>query len=189
MKGYSLHIGVNKVDENHYPGLPELGAAVNDAEFWQQYAAESGYRSALLVDDQATTGAVTGQLEEYAALMQPGDILLLTYSGHGGQIPNKKNDDVDLEKMDQTWCLYNEQLLDDELYECFAKFEEGTRILVVSDSCHSGTITKDLDLTAMLTGGLEALHAGKKSRKLPESVLDMVMALSSEVYEKKTAKV
>ena len=45
--------------------------------------------------------------------------------------------------MDETWCLYDGQLLDDELHEAWAAFAPGVRILVLSDSCHSGTVTKD----------------------------------------------
>ncbi len=188
MKGYSLHIGVNIADSNHYPGMPALKAAVNDAVYWEEYANKSGYQTKSLHDTDATTDAVLRIIKGYSDVMAPGDIMLLTYSGHGGQIPNKKDDDVDKEKNDQTWCLYNEQLLDDELYESFKGFKEGTRILVVSDSCHSGTITRDISLTGMLAAGIDASYAGQRSRKLPEDVLDAVMAVASDVYEKKQKK-
>jgi hypothetical protein len=39
---------------------------------------------------------------------------LLTYSGHGSQIPDVSQDEVD--HYDETWCLYDGQLLDDELF-------------------------------------------------------------------------
>lgn len=190
MKGYSLHIGVNIVDGNHYPGMPELQAAVNDAGCWEKYAKGRGYQTKHLYNEEATTDAVIEKLHTYSSIMEPGDILLLTYSGHGGQIPNKKDDDVDKEKYDQTWCLYNEQLLDDELYESFKNFKEGTRILIVSDSCHSGTISRDINLSGMLSAGLDAIYdgSGKRSRKLPQDVLDAVMASASDAYQKKQKK-
>jgi hypothetical protein len=56
--------------------------------------------------------------------------------------------------MDETWCLYDGQLLDDELHGAWEKFQAGVRILVFSDSCHSGTVLKmkkkDWDDTAQL---------------------------------------
>ena len=38
--------------------------------------------------------------------------------------------------------MYDAQLLDDELRVMYAEFDEGVRVLVVSDSCHSGTLLK-----------------------------------------------
>lgn len=180
-KGYSLHIGLNKVDTKHYPGVPALNAAVNDALFWESYAKQLGYNTSALHDKAATDKAVLDALTSYAKKMEAGDILLLTYAGHGSQIPNDKADGFDDERNDQTWCLYNRELLDDELFEAFRSFVEGTRILVVSDSCHSGTMVRalpdELDLSAMLENGLE--HAvdsrGFASRKLPLEVEQAVV--------------
>ena len=46
------------------------------------------------------------------------------------------------DKQDETWCLYDGQLIDDELYFELSRFKAGVRILVLSDSCHSGTVTR-----------------------------------------------
>ena len=46
------------------------------------------------------------------------------------------------DKLDETWCLYDGQLIDDELYFELSKFAAGVRILVLSDSCHSGTVVR-----------------------------------------------
>src|SRR3989337_1143597 len=126
MKGFSLHIGVNVADPAHYPGLKPLNAAVNDAKWWEEYARQKGYQATSLHDNEATITRVKSALSKFAEKMKAGDILLLTYSGHGGEISNEKPDSIDREKMDQTWCLFDEQLLDDELYECFQKFGKGT---------------------------------------------------------------
>ncbi len=147
-KGYSLHIGVNHVDLNHYIKLQELRAAVNDAEYMLSMAQNRfGYtRSEILLNEQATTYNVEHILGEYAKSLEPGDILLLSYSGHGGQVEDPdwmaKGED---EPIDSTWCLYDRQLIDDEIFALFKTFKPGVRILVVSDSCHSGTVTRVLD--------------------------------------------
>jgi metacaspase-1 len=47
--------------------------------------------------------------------------------------------------------LYDRQLVDDELYDLWQDFKAGVRILVLSDSCHSGSVTKDIP--AFITGG------------------------------------
>ncbi|WP_341843724.1 caspase family protein [Chitinophaga caseinilytica] len=141
-KGYSLHIGVNKLDKTHYFDVPELKAAVADAKFWKAFAEQNGYKAKKLHNDEATASAVLTALADYAKLLQAGDILLLTYAGHGSQIGNDKVTGLDNERNDQTWCLYDRELLDDELFEAFREFGDGTRILIVSDSCHSGTIAR-----------------------------------------------
>lgn len=179
-KGYSLHIGLNNIDPANYPGVPDLNAAVNDAVFWESYAKKLGYETKSLHNKSATDKAVLDALHGYAAKLKPGDIFLLTYAGHGSQIPNEKGNDFADEKNDQTWCLYNRELLDDELFEAFSQFKEGTRILIVSDSCHSGTMAKALpdgsDLSDLLADGLDRAGAsrGLRSRKLPLSVEQQV---------------
>lgn len=192
-KGYSLHIGLNMLDQNHYPDVPLLKAAVNDAVFWESFAKQTGYQTSSLHNEIATSDAVTKQLGNYAQLVEPGDILLITYAGHGGSIPNDKPGGFDDERNDQTWCLYNRQLLDDELYECFEKFKEGVRILVVSDSCHSATVTRDinlLDLSELLSTGIgsAAVSRGFTSRKLPKEAEQIIDALSGEAVYKPIQK-
>ena len=55
-------------------------------------------------------------------------------------MPDVWGDEAD--KQDETWCLYDGQLIDDELYFELSKFAPGVRILVLSDSCHSGTVVR-----------------------------------------------
>jgi hypothetical protein len=48
--------------------------------------------------------------------------------------------------------LYDRQLIDNELYALWARFRPGVRICVISDSCHSGTVTRDLErLTTLVS--------------------------------------
>jgi hypothetical protein len=66
--------------------------------------------------------------------------LLLTYSGHGGQIPDVNGDEAD--QQDETWVLFDRELIDDELYQLWSQFAAGVRIFMLSDSCHSGTVAR-----------------------------------------------
>ncbi len=74
------------------------------------------------------------------ASSRQGDIYFLTYSGHGGQVPDT-NGEGESDSSDETWLAYDRQIVDDELYELWAKFKPGVRIVVLSDSCHSGPST------------------------------------------------
>jgi metacaspase-1 len=139
-KGMSVHIGLNRVDPSHYDGWDgELNACENDARDMQKIAEAQGFQSKLLLTAQASSEAVTEALRS-ASQLRSGDILLVTYSGHGGQVPDKNGDDDD--SLDETWVLYDRELIDDELYALWGGLKPGVRVLVLSDSCHSGSVVK-----------------------------------------------
>lgn len=144
-KGISLHIGLNSVDPTQYGGWDgKLNACEADAHSMQSLAKAAGVsRSDLLLTKQATAGAVIAAIGRAAQQLVAGDLLLLTFSGHGGQLDNLTGDEPD--GIDETWVLYDRQLLDNELYTMWSKFASGVRILVLSDSCHSGTVIRNLD--------------------------------------------
>ncbi len=140
-KGVSLHIGLNLVDKNHYAGWDgALNACEYDAEDMRDIAVGCGYSTNLLLSKNATRATVLGAIEQFSQELGHGDIFFLSYSGHGGQLPDFNGDEADA--MDETWCLYDGELIDDELYVCWSKFKEGVRILVLSDSCHSGSVVR-----------------------------------------------
>jgi metacaspase-1 len=143
-KGKSIHIGLNTVDPAHYNGWDgQLQACEYDAKDMQAIAEGKGFESTILLSKEATAEAVTEALQQAAGALDKGDLLFLTYSGHGGQVPDSNSDEKG-DGNDETWVLYDRQLVDDELFDLWAKFDAGVRIFVLSDSCHSGTVTRDL---------------------------------------------
>ena len=94
----------------------------------------------MLLTKDGTRAKVLSALRAAAKTLVKGDFFFLTYSGHGGQVPDVSGEEAD--KLDETWCLYDGQLIDDELYLELGKFATGVRILVLSDSCHSGTVVR-----------------------------------------------
>ncbi|MBA2459211.1 MAG: caspase family protein [Gemmatimonadales bacterium] len=147
-KGLSLHIGLNHVDPSKYqdengdPWDGELAGCINDARDMQAIAVAEGFRTTLFTDDQATSNEVIKTIARFATELTSGDILLLSYSGHGGQVPDVNGDDED--GQDETWCLFDRMVVDDELYNLWSQFQAGVRVFVLSDSCHSGTMLKQL---------------------------------------------
>ncbi len=141
-KGFSLHIGLNAVDPGHYGGWDgALAACEFDAKDMAAIAKKRGFdETTLLLTGQATVAAVSEAIQDAAKRLSKGDIFLLTYAGHGGQVPDTNQDEAD--RKDETWVLYDRQFVDDELYKLYSTFKSGVRILVVSDSCHSGTVTR-----------------------------------------------
>ena len=142
-KGISIHIGLNHVDPNGYNGWDgALSGCINDANDMKAIADSMGYQSSILIDAQATSDSVTCEIGQAAQQLSSGDILLLTYSGHGGQFDDVNGDEEDAK--DETWVLWDRQLLDDELYSLWSQFSAGVRIFMLSDSCHSGTVLRML---------------------------------------------
>jgi hypothetical protein len=140
-KGMALTIGLNSVDPKHYEGWSgDLNACEADATDMADIAASRGFTVTTLLTRKATRPAVIAEIGRAAAALKPGDIFMLSYSGHGGQLPDLNNDEEDAQ--DETWCLYDGEIVDDELYGLYGRFSQGVRILVFSDSCHSGTVAK-----------------------------------------------
>jgi hypothetical protein len=149
-RGISFHVGLNEVSPAHYrddAGVPWTGrlyGCENDANALAELARGQGFEvHGPVLTAEATAAAVLTELGDVAAQLVAGDIFWLTYSGHGGQVENKNpDDDPEDDALDETWCLFDRQLLDDELFAAFSEFRAGVRIVVLSDSCHSGTVTR-----------------------------------------------
>jgi hypothetical protein len=144
-KALSLHLGLNGVSGAAYGGWDgPLAACEFDANDMGAIAKKQGMKATVLLTKKATRNAALGGIRDAAKQLQSGDFFFLSYSGHGGQVPDVNGDEDD--KKDETWCLYDGQLIDDELYFELSKFKAGVCILVLSDSCHSGTVTREMVL-------------------------------------------
>jgi hypothetical protein len=141
-RGISIHIGLNYVNTEHYgEGVSPLDTCEQDAKDMQSIAISQDFKSSfMLLSENATRDAVKSAIRSASDELSEGDMLFLTYSGHGGFVLDESGDEED--NLDETWCLYDGQLIDDELYHLWSLFDEGVRILILSDSCHSGTVAK-----------------------------------------------
>ncbi len=158
----SLHIGLNNVDPNHYSGWSgQLYCCENDALFFHELAEKAGIANRVLLlssgnrgTEMPTSANVDKYLKHYSETLKSGDFLFITYSGHGGQIRDLNFDEPD--GVDETWCLYDRQYIDDEQWEHYSKFQQGVRVLIISDSCHSGSVarvvesSKDVEVEGMI---------------------------------------
>jgi hypothetical protein len=139
----SLHIALNKIDPGFYKRDGALNACLNSATALADIATKEGYsKSIILHDSEATVMAFKTHMKQFAEELNPGDILLLTFSGHGGQLTDRNNDEPD--GSDEAWCFYDNVIVDDDIYSLWSSFKEGVKIIVISDSCHSGSIIKSL---------------------------------------------
>jgi hypothetical protein len=146
----SLHIGVNQVDPASYDGWDgALSGCENDAQTMRTIAQRDGFAPTMLLTRQATTGNVLAEIAAAAQQLTRGDTFMLSYAGHGAQVPNV-SDDAETDQQDETWVLYDRMLIDDELAQAFSQFAAGVDIVMLSDSCHSGTVYRKMFEPAQL---------------------------------------
>jgi hypothetical protein len=140
----SVHIGLNAVDATSYGGPNPLQACEADARAMSHVARAMGFTTRTLLTREATCSAVLGAITSAGRELTEGDLLFITCSSHGGQVPDADGDEPD--RLDETWCLFDSQLRDDDINGALATLRPGVRVLMLSDSCHSGTVSRSMAL-------------------------------------------
>ena len=141
MAKLALCIGIN-----NYPGTHmDLAGCVNDAKDWSAELVSRGFAVKQLVDAAATKAAMVAGFRDVIGRADKADLVVITFSGHGTFVPDNNGDEVD--GFDEGLCPYDLQtggqaLLDDEIQQLFAARKPGVRLVLISDSCHSGTVTR-----------------------------------------------
>ena len=179
--GISIHIGLNRVDPSHYQGWDgKLKGCENDAHAMEEIARKQKFVTNLLLNEQATAEAVKAAIAGAASQLKSGDILLLTYSGHGGQVKDPIEEGE--EGYDETWVLYDRQLIDDELYALWGRFEDDVRIFMLSDSCHSGTVAREIQESPLFAG--QPAANVPVARAMPTDVRDRTYDANKVLYDR-----
>jgi len=155
----ALCIGIN-----NYKGTSnDLKGCVNDAKEWSALLeSKFKFETVLLLDSKATIFNVKRQWAKLIKEAKSGDVIVLTYSGHGTSVADKNNDEPD--GRDEAICLYDGLLIDDTIRSIFSQKKEGVKLTFISDSCHSGTVTRAF-MSALY--GEEAENIYTKARYLP----------------------
>jgi hypothetical protein len=161
----SLHIGIN-----NYPGTDnDLSGCINDANDWQQALDARGFKTTMMLDSMATKGNMRQAIIDIVSETGRDDIAVITFSGHGTWVPDEGGDEPD--GRDEALCPYDihmgEILTDDEIYAILSERERGARIIVISDSCHSGSVSK---MTHEIPGTEDDLWKFQKVRFMPPEI-------------------
>lgn len=137
---YALCVGIND-----YPGSDfDLSGCKNDADDWAELLANRHFGVETLIDQQATRAAFLDRLGDAIGALGYRDRLVVTFSGHGSWVPDLSGDERD--GRDECLVMADfEYVLDDDLAALFAQRPRGSRIVFISDSCHSGTVNRLYD--------------------------------------------
>ncbi len=164
MSRNALCIGIND-----YPGTgSDLDGCVNDAHDWARVLERRGYALTLLLDKKATRAAIRSHIEALLGRAVKGDSLVIQFSGHGSFVPDEDGDEPD--GTDECLCPYDVRaagpITDDEIFELYGARPAETRLLMISDSCHSGTVARFAPIATPPT--MKGRHAPeRKVRFLP----------------------
>jgi hypothetical protein len=145
MAKYALCIGIND-----YPGTgSDLAGCVNDVRDWSTLLQKKGFAVLQIIDKKATGKNIRSAIGSTIGGAKSGDIVVIQYSGHGSYVPDQNGDEPD--GTDECICPYDINskgpITDDELFELYSGKQTGVKLLVISDSCHSGTVAKFAPIT------------------------------------------
>lgn len=168
MEKYSLSFGINQ----YLNPMNNLRGCVNDATNWRDLLKNKfGFDSKLFLDSDANSKNFNDSIVELTQKCTRDDIFVLTYSGHGSSVIDIHNDEID--GRDECICLYDRFFIDDEIKSLFSKFRMGVKICFISDSCHSGTVTRAFNNQNIIEENLY-----KKAKYLPPENDNLALSIS-----------
>lgn len=180
-------VGIN---DYPYGADNDLRGCVNDANAWAKLLKKHYDFTDVktLLDAQATKSNMLAGLKTLLAGAKSGDVLVFTNASHGTYLADTDKDEPNY---DEALCPYdsdNNLIVDDELRNLFANLPKGVSLTVISDSCHSGSVTRaEISptrrvrfLNPRLRGGVELdarqlRQASKKKEKFPETGMKEIL--------------
>ncbi|SLM27825.1 hypothetical protein MTBBW1_1140015 [Desulfamplus magnetovallimortis] len=141
---YALLIGIDQY-QNKYMNL---NGCVNDINVISSILQlRHGFIADHILNHHATGENI---IKAIKTLMQEPDAteLLLYYSGHGSQVPDKTGKTDEKDGMDEILCphdVFDDYITDDTLNLLFQLKKESVPLTVIFDCCHSGTAHRSID--------------------------------------------
>ncbi|OPZ90375.1 MAG: Caspase domain protein [Firmicutes bacterium ADurb.Bin419] len=143
-RGVAVLVGVSDFTPALLAAEPNIKQGVEGAELdvdaMNKILTPLGYGTIPIKSRAATKDRVLSTLSNLAIVLKPGDILVFYFSGHGSRVPDRNGDEED--GIDEAIVAYDGNIIDDELHEIWKNFKPGVKIVMISDSCFSGTVLK-----------------------------------------------
>jgi metacaspase-1 len=139
-KAMALLVGLKSVDPSAYGGWDGTSGCWGcelDVDNIERILVSLGYQSKVLKTAEATRDRILSGLYRAADTTTSGDIFVFYYSGHGGQQPDIDSDELD--DKDETLVAFDREVIDDKIHEALQRFKTGVRVVMISDSCNSGS--------------------------------------------------
>ena len=147
---YGIFAGISDYSQLRQtnPGWGDLSYTADDAIVARDaLIASAGMRAEnayTFTDRQATLGNIEEAFDEIAAQINPDDVFVFFYSGHGGQEERAGGANAaDADSYDETLALSDQTVTDDEIDALFDKINAAASLIIL-DSCFSGGFAKDV---------------------------------------------
>jgi hypothetical protein len=140
---YGLVVGI----DDYLGTANDLDGAVNDAKDIAQSLDQAGAKEVVrLLNDDASKDRIVAAWEGLVAKAKPGDTVVFSYAGHGGQepAPPDRHDKTTIESFllghfEPNGPGTRERIVDDEVNAWLHRADlKGIKVIFVADSCHSG---------------------------------------------------
>jgi hypothetical protein len=131
---------------NKYGGGHDLNGCINDqTDFIAKLNKDfPGFDIRAWKDKEVTRVCFILECTKAIQALRPDreDVLLIHYSGHGTQVPDKHGDDED--GYDEGLYLIDGVVIDDDIAQVLKSIPDKAVVILMFDSCFSGTITREL---------------------------------------------
>lgn len=160
MKIFALLIGINEYSPSSNPPIRSLNGCLNDVSDFEKFLKENyddlipdDRQILVLTDANASRVKVIKGFREHLTQAGPDDIAVVYYSGHGSTgITATEFQAATSDRQEQTWVLHDSRepgkydLADKEIALLLEEVNaRGPRTVVIADSCHSGSVTRELE--------------------------------------------
>lgn len=142
-KGYALLIGIN----TYKPHFSNLSECLNDVIYWNNKFKnyyEYDYIHTM-TESQATAAHIYAGIWCMASLAQPGDIVSITFSGHGLYDEDKKENFL----IDCNGKFISEKAI----HFLLKAFKPKVRVVIITDACNSGSFVDPKDWPYLMPSG------------------------------------
>ena len=126
---------------NDYPGtVNDLNCCVNDLDMSLNHHTSLGFQIRAFQNSEAKRKVFIEQIRYAFLNAKFGDYIWIDYSGHGSYRKDTSGDEID--GYDETLCLYDGDVIDDETAELCKLIPVGVTVVFFLDSCFSGSATR-----------------------------------------------
>lgn len=131
----AMLVGLSNYGHDAWSELPYCAADAARIGSALQTSGMLAPESIILIDERATREALDDAFERAADIVGPNDVFLFFFSGHGGQL--RSSNPMEIDGLDETLVLYDDQIRDDELGDLLLKIDSRLSVVVL-DACYSG---------------------------------------------------
>lgn len=172
----ALIVGIN------YIGTPnELKGCINDSNNINSLITNKfGFDDVrVLQEQQATTDNIKEGLKWLVSGCRPGDVLFFHYSGHGSQVADTSDPDVEPDYVDEIICPIDinwkdKIITDDYMKWIFDPVPAGVNLLVFLDCCHSGSGLDQANQYQPVAPDTKSIESGGRFLPPPSNVQALI---------------